>query len=647
VKGEPLLRFTYLYSMNCFAVENLSKSIGERILFENITFGIELGQKAALIARNGTGKTSLLNIIAGLDDPDTGTVSIRKEVRVAYLPQNPSFSPHFSVMNVLFSSDNDFIRAIRNYEQALYELKHNDSRHHHALFEGAMAEMDRLNAWDFESRVKEILGKFQIENLEQKVAELSGGMKKKLALARTLLEEVDLLILDEPTNHLDIEMIEWLEDYLLREKQSLLLVTHDRYFLDAICDTIFELEDSTLYKYSGNYAYYLEKKAEREYNQSAELDKIRGLYRQELAWMSQSPQARTTKAKARIDAFYTLKDKASKKLAPKPAELQVRPQRIGNKILEINNICKSYDQLLLIDDFSHVFKRGERIGIVGRNGSGKTTLMRIIDGEIKPDKGRVVKGQTIQFGHFSQEGIEPPGDKRVIEIVKEVAEVIPLGDGHEMSAAQFLFHFGFNYDTQYNYYYNLSGGERRKLSLLITLMQNPNFLLLDEPTNDLDIYTLNILEDFISHFNGCVMFISHDRFFIDKLADHIFVFEGNGKIKDYYGSYSEYRRKKEKLDQAIKRKLAESRPKPEKEMLIRSPKGLSYKEKKEYESLEREMELLENEKKDILDKLDSGLLPHDEISRFSSRYAEIESALDQKMSRWIELDELNLLTEQK
>ncbi|MHC1707981.1 MAG: ABC-F family ATP-binding cassette domain-containing protein [Bacteroidales bacterium] len=633
--------------MNCFAVENLSKSIGERILFENITFGIDIGQKAALIARNGIGKTSLLNIIAGIDAPDKGIITIRNDVRMAYLPQNPTFHQDSTVLDVLFASDNDFLQAIRNYEQALYDLKHHDTPHHQKRFEHCISEMDRLNAWDFESRVKEIMGKFRIENLDQKVGELSGGMKKKLSLARTLLEEVDLLILDEPTNHLDIEMIEWLEDYLLRDKQSLLLVTHDRYFLDAICDTIFELEDSTLYKYSGNYAYYLEKKAEREYNQSAELEKIKGLFRQELEWIRQSPQARTTKSKARIDSFYELKDKASKKLAPKPAELQVKTQRTGNKILELNNVCKSYGNMVLVDDFSHVFKRGERIGIVGRNGAGKTTLMKMIDGEIRPDKGRVVKGQTVQFGHFSQEGIDPPEDKRIIEIVKEVAEVIPLGDGKEMSASQFLFHFGFNYDTQYNYYYNLSGGERRKLSLLITLMQNPNFLLLDEPTNDLDIYTLNILEDFISHFNGCVMFISHDRFFIDKLADHIFVFEGNGKIKDYYGSYSEYRRNKEKLDQALKRKLAESRPKLEKETLIRSPKGLSYKEKKEYELLEKDMELLEIEKKDLLDRMDSGKLSHEEITRYSSRYAEIESSLDQKMTRWLELDELNLLAEQK
>lgn len=633
--------FAYLCRMNCFAVENISKSIGERILFEHITFGIDIGQKAALIARNGIGKTSLLNIIAGVDSADTGTVTIRNNVRMAYLPQNPSFAPQASIMDVLFSADTEMVRAIRRYEQVLFDLKNNETPNHHKILEECIADIDRLNAWDIESRVKEILGKFRIDNLGQKVSELSGGMKKKLAVARTLLEDVDLLILDEPTNHLDIEMIEWLENYLLREKLSLLLVTHDRYFLDSVCDVIFELEDSTLYKYSGNYAYYLEKKAEREYNQYAELEKIRGLFRQELDWMRQSPQARTSKSKARIDAFYELKDKASKKLAPKPAELQVKPQRIGNKILELNNICKSFGEQVLLDDFSHVFKKGERIGIVGRNGSGKTTLMRMISGELRPDKGCVVKGQTVQFGHFTQEGIEPADDTRVIEIVKEVAEVIPLGDGREMSAAQFLFHFGFNYDTQYNYYYNLSGGERRKLSLLMTLMQNPNFLLLDEPTNDLDIFTLNILEDFISHFNGCVMFISHDRFFIDKLADHIFVFEGKGKIKDYYGSYSTYRRNKEKQEQAHKRKLAAEKPKPDFIKLKNSKTGLSYKEKNEFESLENEISKLEEEKAGILDKLNKGEGKAEEMVQWSVRYAEIEALIEVKTLRWMELGEKN------
>lgn len=626
--------------MNCFAVENISKSIGERILFENVTFGIEVGQKAALIARNGIGKSSLLNIIAGLDSPDNGLVTIRNDIRMAYLPQNPVFDPAATMLDVLFTSDNDVIRAIKNYEQALLEIKQEETPLKHKRFEFCIAEMDRLMAWDFESRIREILGKFRIDHLHRPVGELSGGMKKKLAVARTLLEEVDLLILDEPTNHLDIEMIEWLEDYLLREKLSLVLVTHDRYFLDNVCDTIFELEDSNLYRYTGNYAYYLEKKAEREYNQSAELEKTRGLYRKELEWMAQSPRARTTKAKARIDSFFDLKEKASKRTAPRQAELQVKEQRVGNKILELNNICKSYGDLVLVDDFSHVFKKGERIGIVGRNGIGKTTLMEMISGKSKPDKGRVVKGQTVTFGYFSQEGIQPEDDKRIIEIVKEEAEVIPLGDGREMSASQFLFHFGFAYDTQYNYYHNLSGGERRKLSLLITLIRNPNFLLLDEPTNDLDIFTLNILEDFIVHFKGCVMFISHDRFFIDKLADHIFVFEGKGKIKDFYGSYSEYRRKKEKTDLALKRKLATENPKQAVSRVKTEKQGLTYKQQIEFESLEKDISQLENEKTELLYKLNNGNGSSTELTEWSIRYARVEELIEIKTLRWMELGEI-------
>ncbi len=625
--------------MNCLAVDCVSKSFGDKILFENITFGMEVGQKAALIARNGVGKTSLLNIITGIDSPDSGNVTIRKELKVSYLPQNPLFDDNATVLEVLFASENDFINAIRNYESALNLIKHEDTSENHKIFEVCIAEMDRLSAWDFESKVKEILGRFLIEDLEQKISELSGGMKKKLALAKTLIEEVDFLILDEPTNHLDIEMIEWLEEYLTREKLSLLLVTHDRYFLDSICDTIFELEGGEMRRYNGNYDYYLEKKTEREYNEAAELDKTKGLFRRELDWMRQSPQARTGKSKARIDSFYGLKDKVSKKLASKPAELQVKTQRIGNKILELNNICKSYGPKMIVDDFSHIFKRGEKIGIVGRNGAGKTTLMEMISGRTNPDKGKIQRGLTMVFGHFSQEGIQPSGDKRVLEIVKEVAEVIPLGDGREMSAAQFLFHFGFNFDTQYNYYYSLSGGERRKLSLLMTLIQNPNFLLLDEPTNDLDIFTLNILEDFLSNFGGCIMFISHDRFFIDKLADHIFIFEGDGKIKDFYGSYSEYRVQKAKTESIQRKKIAAEKPKKEEFRSKDTKQKLSYKEKVEYETLETEIASMEEEKDDLLKKLSSGNSTVAELQSWSGRYSIVENMIEEKTERWMILAE--------
>ncbi len=633
--------------MNVLLAENVSKSFGERTLFQHITFGIDLGQKVALIARNGAGKSSLLNIINGEDQPDEGKVTFRNDLRVGYLHQNPSFEDHLSVLEVLFDSKNEHLKAIKTYEFALFELNREDSPRNHKDFEEAMSVMDRLNAWDYESKVREILGRFDIHQLDQKVGTLSGGQKKKLAMAKVLVEETDLLILDEPTNHLDIEMIEWLENYLSKEKLSLLLVTHDRYFLDTVCDTILELENGNLYRYQGNYAYYLEKKAEREYNESAELEKNRNLYYRELEWIHRSPQARTTKARARIGAFYELEEKISKRAAKKPASLHVKAERVGKKILEINNIDKAYGNLVLLKDFSHTFKKEEKAGIVGRNGAGKTTLLDILAEKILPDRGRIVKGQSVTFGYYSQEGMQPSADKRIIEIVKEVAEVIPLGKGRDMSASQFLFHFGFNYDTQYNYFYNLSGGERRKLYLLMTLIRNPNFLLLDEPTNDLDIFTLNVLEDFLRNFEGCVLFVSHDRFFIDKISDHVFIFEGQGKIKDYWGSYSEYRRQKDKLDQARKRKLSLERPKAE-PLKHKLPKqGLTYKEQKEYEKLESDITAMEAEKASILEKLNKGDIHHEDINRLSNRFAEIDSLLDEKMSRWLELDELNQHTGQK
>ncbi len=627
--------------VNYLLVENLTKSFGEKLLFEDITFGLEAGQKVALIAKNGAGKTTLLNIIMGTDSPDSGSVTFRNDLKISYLSQNPFLDESHSILEVLFTSDNDYIKALREYELCLSRLNTADTPANHTAFEQAMATMDRLHAWDIEARAKEILGKFEIHRLDQAVRELSGGQKKKLALAKVLIEEVDLLILDEPTNHLDIAMIEWLEEYLTRGNLCLLLVTHDRYFLDNVCDSILELENGRIYRYWGDYSYYLIKKAEREQNESAELEKVKGIYLHELDWMRRGPKARTTKSKARIDAFFDLEEKASKRLGRKPPDLSVKTQRMGGKILEINNICKAYGDLVLIDDFSHTFKRGEKIGIVGRNGCGKTTFIDILMGKTPADKGRFVKGQTVEFGYFSQDGIEPPGDQRIIDIVKDIAEVIPLGDGHEMAASQFLNHFGFNYQTQYNYYHNLSGGERRKLSLLMTLMRNPNFLLLDEPTNDLDIFTLTLLEDFLNNFNGCVMFVSHDRYFIDKMADHIFVFEEKGKIKDYYGSYTNYHLEKQKREAAIRRKqIAE---KPKKELLKGSdePLKLTYKQKIEFETLEKEIEILEDEKSQILAAMSNPDTDGKTLQEKSIRYSELEHIIDEKTTRWLELAEIS------
>jgi len=475
--------------------KNLKKSFGEKLLFKNLTFGIDAGQKIAMIAKNGSGKTTLLNMLAGIDFPEEGKVVIRKGISVSYLQQNPELGEENTILEVVFNSENDYITAIRNYEQALINIKLSDSSENQLLFEAASSRMDALNAWDYETKIKEILTRFQIENLLQKVSELSGGQRKKVALAKALIEEVDLLLLDEPTNHLDIEMIEWLEDYLSKQKLSLLVVTHDRYFLDNVCQEILELDNGQLYRYKGNYSYFLEKKAEREHIESLETEKSRNIYRTELEWMRRMPSARGTKSKARIDAFYDIQEKALKRTGNNTMELDVKMNRLGGKILELNNISKNFGNFKAVDDFTYTFKKGERIGIVGKNGIGKSTLLNIITGNSRADRGKISLGQTVVFGYYSQEGFLPKEDKRVIELVKDIAEEIPLGKG-TMSASQFLNHFNFPPTLQYNYFSNLSGGEKRRLFLLITLIKNPNFLLLDEPTNDLDISTLQILEDF-------------------------------------------------------------------------------------------------------------------------------------------------------
>jgi len=622
--------------MNYLLAENLTKSFGEKLLFKNLTFGIDAGQKIALIARNGSGKSTLLNILAGNDFPEEGNVVIRKDIRVSYLQQNPELGDENTVMEVIFNSENDYISTIRNYEKALIDLKISNSSENHLVFNSASTRMDALNAWDYEIKIKEVLTRFQIENLQQKINELSGGQRKKVALAKALIEEVDLLLLDEPTNHLDIEMIEWLEDYLSKQKLSLLVVTHDRYFLDNVCQEILELDNGQLYRYKGNYSYFLEKKAEREHIESLETEKSRNIYRTELEWMRRMPSARGTKSKARVDAFYDIQEKALKRTGNGAIELNVKMNRLGGKILELNNISKSFGDFKAVDDFTYTFKKGERIGIVGKNGIGKSTLLNIITGDSRADRGKISLGQTVVFGYYSQEGFLPKEDKRVIELVKDIAEEIPLGKG-TMSASQFLNHFNFPQTLQYNYFSNLSGGEKRRLFLLMTLIKNPNFLILDEPTNDLDIITLQILEDFLLDFKGCLMIVSHDRFFLDKLVDHVFVFEGNGRIKDYYGNYTGYYRQK-LLEESSKSQNKIEKPKREKPKdVVKKP---SYKQKLEYESLENEIQSLETEKSEIINRLNSGKENMETLHELSIRFGEIEKRIDEKTIRWMELSEI-------
>ena len=629
--------------MNYLTVENLTKTYGEKLLFENITFGIDKGQKVGFIARNGTGKTTLLNIIMGSEIPDGGKVVLRNDIRLTYLPQNPIFPEKLSVIDAILHSENEFILAIKNYEAVLDEIHHRNlegmpHEDSNVKLQEAIHRMDTLNAWDFESRIKEVLSKLKIVDINQPVEELSGGQRKRLALAKVLIEDTDMMILDEPTNHLDIDMIEWLEEFLSKQNLSLILVTHDRYFLDNVCDEIMEMETANMFHYKGNYAYYLEKKQERLANEKIEQERAQNLYRKELDWMRRMPQARTTKSKARIEAFYDLQEKASKRLDTGNIELQTSETRIGGKVLEMNNVRKTFGDFVAVDDFTYTFKKGERIGVCGKNGVGKTTLINMIVGNLRQDRGKIAVGQTIVFGYFSQEAIRLILDKRVLDSVKEVAELVRIGK-HEMSASAFLNHFGFSHSVQYSNVSTLSGGERRRLQLLMVLIKNPNFLILDEPTNDLDIQTLNALEDFLNEFKGCLLIISHDRYFLDNLTDHLFVFEGEGRIKDFSGNYTEYALHKKKKD-ALLKKSSVSKPQPAKiNTDNNTPKKPTYKQTREFETLETEIEHLETEKKHLLAKMNHGKGSPDDFAAYGIRYTEIETLLETKTNRWMELAE--------
>jgi len=613
-------------------VTNLSRVYGEKVLFKNISFTIAEGQKVALIARNGTGKTSILNTIAGTESADEGSAVIVSGISYGYLSQDPVLNPAKTVFDEVYDSANNIQRTILAYEQALES--HNENALHQA-----MTEMDACNGWDYEIRIKQILSTFKINNFDQKISELSGGQRKRVALAKTLITEPEFLILDEPTNHLDVEMIEWLEEYFSRSSTTLLMVTHDRYFLDRVCNEIIELETGSLYRYKGNYSYFLEHQAERVDIQNKEVEKARNILRTEQEWMNRMPKARTTKAKARIDSFYEIKEKATQKFTDDRVRINIQGERLGNKILEVKDISFSWPDVPVVDHFGHIFKKNEKVGIIGKNGTGKTTFLDLLSGKIRPQKGRVEPGETVKFGYYRQEGLSFKEDDRVIDVVRRVADEVKTASGDWMSAAAFLNYFLFPYHTHNQFVYKLSGGEKRRLYLVTVLMQHPNFLILDEPTNDLDILTLNVLEEYLVNFNGCVMVVTHDRFFLDNIVDHLFVFEGNAKVKDYPGNYSQWKEWAEK--QELKNKAIQKAKEPVTERPQREKKpGLTFKEKRELEQLEKDLELLEEEKYTIESSFNDSNLSPDHLIKNSERLGEIIKEIDVKSERWIELSDL-------
>ena len=623
--------------MNILQANNISKAYSEKILFEGISLSISQGQKVALIARNGTGKTTLLNILAGTDQPDEGECSYKNDLRMAYLPQEPVFDPDITVSMALLSADNEQTRAIRAYEELVGDEEAAVDPVKQQKLQALTAQMDALQAWDYEQRIKKVLSTLRIDNLRAKTGTLSGGQLKRLALAKILIEDAEFILLDEPTNHLDVDMIEWLENYLSRQKMTLLVVTHDRYFLDAVCNEIIELENGRLYTYRGNYAYYLEKKQERLAAEAAQSDRAANLLKKETEWMRRTPQARTTKSKARIEGYHTLKEKAQKETEGEAGDIKINMARLGKKILELKEVSKTYDDLRVVDDFSYVFKKGERTGIVGPNGTGKSTLLKIITGQLQPDSGEVITGETIRFGFYRQEGLKVDDNKKVIEVITDIAENIRLDKDTWMSAPQFLQYFNFPYHMHHNRVGKLSGGEKRRLYLLTVLINNPNFLILDEPTNDLDIHTLNLLEDFLTRFPGCLIIVSHDRYFLDRLTEHLFVFRSPGDIKDFPGNYTDFRKKQKQLEEEKKAAAPKTaKPAPARK---REKTKLSYKEQKEFDALEKEIEKLEEEKAGLLEKMNAGRLPADELLKASTRFEELEQILDSKTNRWLELSE--------
>lgn len=632
--------------MHYVTVEGLTKSYGAGPLFKDISFHIEEGDKIALVALNGYGKSTLLRILCGQESPDSGTVWIHKGVTVVMLEQQSFFKPGESILENIFAQDHPILKAIREYE-LLSEEEEPDVH----KFTEAIEKMDELNAWHFDTKVKQILGKLNIHHLDQQVSTLSGGQQKRVALAKVLIDigfehRHTLLIMDEPTNHLDVSMIEWLENYLDQENVTLLLVTHDRYFLDSVCNEIMEIDQQKLFIYKGNYENFLEKKATRDEMDKASVEKARNIYRKELEWMRKQPKARTTKSKSRQDAFYDVKERASARLETQQLELNMKMTRLGGKILELKKVYKAFGDLIILKGFDYTFKKGERVGIVGKNGVGKSTFVNMLLGLEQPDSGKINVGETIVFGNYDQRGLIVKEDMRVIEFVKNIAENFPLADGSKVSAAQFLELFLFSPEKQYTYISKLSGGEKRRLHLLSILFRNPNFLVLDEPTNDLDLPTLSILEDFLQSYPGCVIIVSHDRYFMDKIVDHLFVFEGAGEVRDFPGNYSQYREwekdRSEREKEESKNPPVEVKPVVQ-EKKVETPaapvRKMSFKEKRELELLEKEIADLENEKKSIDSQLAGGTIPYDQLEPLSRRVGEVIKLLDEKGMRWLELSE--------
>ncbi len=615
--------------MNYLSVENISKSFGERTLFENLSFGINKDQKIAFVAKNGTGKTSILKIITGDDTPDSGQVVIRKEIKMAFLAQEPNLDPELTIEESIFASDNEILKVIEQYEKALENPGEEEA------YQKAFERMDLHNAWDFETQYKQILFKLKLEDLKLKVNNLSGGQKKRLALAIILINKPDLLILDEPTNHLDLEMIEWLENYFAKENMTLFMVTHDRFFLERVCNEIIELENGKLYQYKGNYSYYLTKKEERIAAENASIDKAKNLYVKELDWMRRQPKARTTKSKSRQDDFYVIQEKAHSRRKEHQVELEINMERMGSKVVELHNVSKKFNDRTILDGFNYNFKRGERIGIIGKNGTGKSTFLNILTQAMEPDIGKVVIGETIKLGYYTQNGIRVKPEQKVIDVIKEFGEYIPLAKGRTISAAQLLERFLFDRKKQYDFVEKLSGGELKRLYLCTVLIQNPNFLILDEPTNDLDIITLNVLESFLLDYPGCLIVVSHDRYFMDKIVDHLFVFRGEGVIEDFPGNYSDFRTYEDSAEPAKDEAKSSQDKKSWKQDNVKT--GLTFNEQKEYQKLEKEIKDLEKEKETIEKQFSDGTIEADAIGAKAIDLQKIMALIDEKTERWFEL----------
>ncbi len=613
--------------MNYLSVENISKSYGERVLFDNVSFGINKDQKIAFIAKNGTGKSTILNIISNRDQSDTGQIVKRKELSISFLSQEDVFDESLTIEQTIFASDNKTLKIIREYEKALENPDDTDA------YQKAFDLMDQHNAWDFETQYKQILFKLKLENLDQKVSLLSGGQKKRLALATILISRPDLLILDEPTNHLDLEMIEWLENYFKKESITLFMVTHDRFFLERVCNEIIELENGQIYNYKGNYSYYLEKKEARVTAANTEIGKAKNLFKKELDWMRRQPKARTTKSKSRIDDFYKIKEKAHSRRKEHSMELEINMERLGNKIVEFHNTFKAYGEKKILDKFNYSFIRGERVGIIGKNGAGKSTFLNLLTNTEKPDAGKVITGDTVKFGYYTQKGIKIKEGQKVIEVIREFGDYIPLSKGRKISASQLLERFLFDKKKQYDQVEKLSGGERKRLYLCTVLIQNPNFLILDEPTNDLDIVTLSVLENFLLDFPGCLIVVSHDRYFMDKVVDHLFVFRGNAIIEDFPGNYSDFRSYEDSNSPELKPVDKTQKTSWKKE----NKTTLSFNEQKEYNKLEKDIQKLEKEKKELENSFAAVEYTQEEIAAISKNIKELSEAIEEKEMRWFEL----------